>query len=110
MVQYDSFGQVCSLQTHTWFCSPGRRHKSTPQGNFQVHRKLTSAKSPRYNATMLWWMSIDTKGIYAIHGLLGDDYLQYLGQRASHGCIRLDLEIAKSLYDRVPLGTKVFIR
>ncbi len=109
-VQRDSFGQICSLETQTWLCSPGRKGKSTPKGNFKICLKLGKAKSEKYHAMMIWWMAIDGRGIYAIHGLLGDDYLQYLGQRASHGCIRLDPETAKSLYDRVPLGTKVFIR
>ena len=59
---------------------------------------------------MIWWMSLDGRGLYAIHGLLGESYLQYLGQRASHGCARLDRQVAKYLYDRAPVGTKVFIR
>ncbi len=32
-----------------------------------------------------------------------------LGQAASHGCIRLNVESAKYIYDNVPIGTKVTI-
>jgi len=109
-IQRDSLGQVGGLETQTWLCSPGRIGHSTPKGNFKICLKLGKARSSKYHVMMTWWMGLDGRGIYAIHGLLGDDYLQYLGQRASHGCIRLDPETAKSLYDRVPLGTKVFIR
>lgn len=109
-IQRDSFGKACSWQTQTWLCSPGRRYKSTPKGNFRIHFKLEKARSAKYRATMIWWMALDGRCLYAIHGLLGDDYLRHLGQQASHGCVRLERKVAKYLYDQVPLGTKVFIR
>jgi len=30
-----------------------------------------------------------------------------MGWSASHGCVRLDTDIAEWIYDNVPLGTKV---
>jgi lipoprotein-anchoring transpeptidase ErfK/SrfK len=32
-----------------------------------------------------------------------------LGIRASHGCIRLDINNAKYIYENIPQGTKVII-
>jgi lipoprotein-anchoring transpeptidase ErfK/SrfK len=48
------------------------------------------------NAPMPW--SIFFYGGYAIHGTTD---LKHLGQVASHGCVRLDPENAKLLYDLV---------
>jgi lipoprotein-anchoring transpeptidase ErfK/SrfK len=43
---------------------------------------------------------------YFIHGTL---YTRLLGQNITHGCIRLGDQDLRTLYRRVPLGTKVFI-
>lgn len=42
-------------------------------------------------------------------GIHGTGDLANLGKRASHGCIRMAPEDVLSIYDRVPVGTLVFI-
>ncbi|MBS1870519.1 MAG: L,D-transpeptidase family protein [Actinobacteria bacterium] len=48
-------------------------------------------------------------GIYAGAGIHGTDEIDSLGSAASHGCIRMAIPDVIDLYDRVPLGTTVYI-
>jgi L,D-transpeptidase catalytic domain/Putative peptidoglycan binding domain len=48
-------------------------------------------------------------GIYDGAGIHGTDAVGSIGQRASHGCIRMLIPHVVELYDRVPVGTPVFI-
>jgi lipoprotein-anchoring transpeptidase ErfK/SrfK len=48
-------------------------------------------------------------GIYAGAGIHGTDAVSSIGQRASHGCIRMLIPDVVELYDRIPVGTPVFI-
>ncbi|MGN6187390.1 MAG: L,D-transpeptidase family protein [Conexibacter sp.] len=48
-------------------------------------------------------------GIYAGAGIHGTDDVGSLGSAASHGCIRMAIPDVIDLYDRVPMGTTVYI-
>jgi lipoprotein-anchoring transpeptidase ErfK/SrfK len=48
-------------------------------------------------------------GIYNGAGIHGTDAVQSIGQRASHGCIRMLIPDVVELYERVPVGTPVYI-
>jgi lipoprotein-anchoring transpeptidase ErfK/SrfK len=48
-------------------------------------------------------------GIYDGAGIHGTDAVSSIGQRASHGCIRMLIPHVVELYDRVPVGTPVYI-
>lgn len=48
-------------------------------------------------------------GIYNGAGIHGTDATGSIGQRASHGCIRMLIPDVVDLYDKVPVGTPVFI-
>ena len=48
-------------------------------------------------------------GIYACAGIHGTDATSSIGQRASHGCIRMLIPDVVELYEKVPVGTPVFI-
>ncbi|MEO0115733.1 MAG: L,D-transpeptidase [candidate division WOR-3 bacterium] len=50
--------------------------------------------------------ALDLGGGIMLHGT---PYEHLLGQRVSHGCIRLPKEGIKTLYDSMPLGGKVYI-
>lgn len=77
--------------------STGRPGHATPTGSFRPVRMHEMWHSSKYeNAPMPW--SIFFYGGYAIHGTTD---LKHLGQVASHGCVRLDPENAKLLYDLV---------
>jgi len=48
-------------------------------------------------------------GIYNGAGIHGTDAVASIGQRASHGCIRMLIPDVVQLYERVPVGTPVYI-
>jgi hypothetical protein len=48
-------------------------------------------------------------GIYNGAGIHGTDAVDSIGRRASHGCIRMLIPDVVELYDRVPVGTPVYI-
>jgi lipoprotein-anchoring transpeptidase ErfK/SrfK len=88
----DDFGTV-----YTFDVSTGRPGHATPTGSFRPIRMHDMWHSSKYeNAPMPW--SIFFYGGYAIHGTTD---LKHLGQVASHGCVRLDPQNAKLLYDLV---------
>jgi lipoprotein-anchoring transpeptidase ErfK/SrfK len=89
-------------------------HRSSVYGNFVdrngrvvragVSTRVDSAPSgTRYvGAPMDWFCRLTDSGVGMHTGILP-------GYPASHGCIRLPAEIAKILYSKVKLGTKVTI-
>jgi len=88
----DDFGTI-----YTFDVSTGRAGHTTPTGNFRPIRMHDMWYSSKYeNAPMPW--SIFFYGGYAIHGT---NDVKHLGQVASHGCVRLDPQNAKLLYDLV---------
>ena len=48
-------------------------------------------------------------GIFDGAGIHGTDDVGSLGTNASHGCIRMSIPEVKDLYDRVPVGTPIYI-
>jgi hypothetical protein len=50
--------------------------------------------------------ALDTGNGYMLHGT---PYTDTIGQKASHGCLRLRDEDIAWLYDNIPVGTKVFL-
>jgi lipoprotein-anchoring transpeptidase ErfK/SrfK len=87
-------------------------HRSNIYGNFVdrdnrvirrgVDARLDSAPTGTHfkGASMLYFMKITEKGVGMHVGILP-------GYPASHGCIRLPLEMAKSIFKTVPLNTPV---
>ncbi len=94
---------------YTFDVSTGRAGHTTPTGSFKPIRMHEMWHSSKYeNAPMPW--SIFFYGGYAIHGTTD---LKHLGQVASHGCVRLDPNNAKLLFDLVKevgmQNTKVYL-
>lgn len=99
-------------------------HK-TPTGMYVVHSK---AKDPSWRAPDSEWVPDDMKGkvyppgdpnnpltgafikLWNGIGIHGTRSLESLGTDASHGCIRMATEDVLNLYDKVPVGTPVYIR
>jgi lipoprotein-anchoring transpeptidase ErfK/SrfK len=89
-------------------------HRSSIYGDFVdsrgrvvragISRKVDSAPSgTRYRgAPMRWFMRLTNSGVGMHVGILP-------GYPASHGCIRLPADIAKLIYDKVRIGTRVVI-
>jgi lipoprotein-anchoring transpeptidase ErfK/SrfK len=89
-------------------------HRSSIYGDFVdakgrvvrggVSLKVDSAPSgTRYRGAPMWWfMRLTNYGVGMHVGILP-------GYPASHGCIRLPADIAKMIYDKVRIGTRVVI-
>lgn len=85
----------------------------TPSGRFAVTDAITFSDSPWYGCCALalsahqsnlpvGWIGGDR---VAIHGTTGG-----VGLAESHGCIRATNDTMLELFDRIPIGTPVFIR
>jgi lipoprotein-anchoring transpeptidase ErfK/SrfK len=91
--------------------SSGSRYYPTPTGHFQVNSKSLRAYSTMYNLYMPYWNSFIGNS-YGIHEL--PEYpngvkegANMLGQAISHGCIRLGVGAAETVYNWAPVGTPV---
>jgi len=94
--------------------STGTLKYPTPLGAFKVDNKAGRAWSARWGLWMPWWMSL-RHGNFGIHELPEwpggfKEGVNHLGQRVSHGCIRLGVGPAKLVYDWADLGTPVQIQ
>ena len=56
------------------------------------------------------WIGFDARGTDGrIYGLHGTNHPESIGHYVSQGCIRLQNEAIESLYEYIPLGTKILI-
>jgi lipoprotein-anchoring transpeptidase ErfK/SrfK len=96
----------------------GKTNDLTPEGEFDVVMK---AKNPYYikknipggspkNPLGSRWIGFNARGTegnkYGIHGTNNPSSI---GKYISEGCIRMYKQDVEFLYDRIPIGTKVFI-
>jgi lipoprotein-anchoring transpeptidase ErfK/SrfK len=97
-----------------WICSGGTQEKPTPKGEFKTFQKGEYFWNPRYNMGGYYWVKFYED--YLFHSvpfdennnIIQEEYNK-LGTPASHGCIRLEVENARWLYEMLPLGVKVII-
>lgn len=82
--------------------STGREEKPTPTGTFQVTDKHKDWVSTIYGIAMPYFLRLNGGDIGLHAGPLP-------GYPGSAGCIRLPLEAAEELFDKVPVGTPVVI-
>ncbi len=99
-------------QVNEFQISSGKKSMPTPYGEFKIWQKNPRAYSKTYALFMPWWMSF--KPSYGIHELpeWPSGYKEgqnHLGNPVSHGCVRLGVGPAKTLYDWTPIGTPVII-
>ena len=97
---------------NAFLVSSGLKSMPTPLGEFTVWQKSPREYSSKYNLYMPWWMSF--KPGYGLHELPEwpsgyKEGVNHLGQRVSHGCVRLGIGPAKTLYDWALIGTRVLI-
>ena len=95
-----------------WQCSPGTSSTPTVKGSFKVSgRGKVFGKAGQYSC----WYYTQFYGNYLFHSVLyypgSMTHIKdgRLGQRLSHGCVRLDINNAKWIYDNIPNGTAVYI-
>ncbi len=102
------------IRVGTFITSTGKPGYETPLGTFEINNKAKRAYSNTYGLYMPYWMSF-IGGLYGIHELPewpngykeGEDHL---GTAVSHGCVRLGIGSAETLYDWAEIGTPVMVQ
>lgn len=99
-------------QKGSYTVSTGAWDTPTPNGTRSIAGKTERAWSEKYGLYMPYWN--DVGGGYGIHELpeWPGGYKEgesHLGTPVSHGCIRLGVGAAQTVYDWAPIGTQVFI-
>ncbi|MCA1063308.1 L,D-transpeptidase [Rossellomorea sp. AcN35-11] len=102
----------------TFPVATGKTMNLTPEGLFNVTVK---AKNPYYrkkdipggdprNPLGTRWIGFDAEGTDGrIYGIHGTNQPTSIGRYLSNGCIRMNNQHVESLFDGVPLGTKVLV-
>ena len=92
-----------------WQCSSGASATPTVQGEFSIGIRGTYFNSGNARC---WWFT-QFYGNYLFHSVLyypsGVLMDGRLGMNLSHGCVRLDIDNAKWIYDNIPSQTKVYV-
>lgn len=103
-------GEKAKWKTYKIFlCATGTNVYPTPRGKFKILGKGLGFKTS-YGVSAKYYSQF--KGDYLIHSV---PYLGYkvwdktLGQKASHGCVRIATSNAKWFYNSIPRGTTVWI-
>ncbi|MFA6106719.1 MAG: L,D-transpeptidase family protein [Patescibacteria group bacterium] len=91
--------------------STGKPLMPTPKGEFTISSKIEKAWSKTYGLWMPYWLGMGKFGIHELPVWPGGyrEGEDHLGKPVSHGCIRLGIGPAKTLYNWTELGTKVNI-
>lgn len=93
-------------------CSTGLPGKETPKGIFAVTNRGEWFFSDEFDQGGKYWVQF--MGDYLFHSIPFDETQSVilddtLGTPSSHGCIRLNVEDAKWLYDNIANDTKIII-
>lgn len=101
---------------HSCDCVSGDSSHPTPTGKFQIIRKHHPYTSKKYGVPMNYAMFFTNTGeaLHQYHGpapwwllRIGRDLTSAVG---SHGCVRLQEDDAKKLYEWAPTRTRVEVR
>lgn len=100
----------------TMVISSGKDDSPTPNGTFCIQNRGEWLYSSKYKQGGKYWVSFKGWGKYLFHSVPFDrdkhlikEEALLLGQKASHGCIRLSVEDARWFYENVPEKTRVKI-
>jgi lipoprotein-anchoring transpeptidase ErfK/SrfK len=101
---------------HQFDCVSGDQDHPTDRGLFAVMRKQHPYRSHAYNVQMNYAMFFtrDGKALHQYHGPLPLHVIRTLRSEVSdwfgsHGCVRLEEEDAKALYEWAAVGTRVHV-
>jgi hypothetical protein len=99
---------------NSYLISSGKRGMETPRGQHQIYNKAPRAYSKAYGLYMPNWMAIVADGKFGIHELPEwpggyKEGANHLGIPVSHGCMRLGVGSAKTVYDFANIGTPVIV-
>ena len=93
---------VNDAPVHTWPVSTARRGYTTPLGNYAPYWLSKNHRSKAYNNAPMPYAVFFLRG-YAVHGTTD---VKALGRPASHGCVRLLTENARTFYELVERSGK----
>lgn len=108
--------QLCRVEGATLIdcntISSGKASMPTPTGTYQIQNKNPRQWSAKYGLWMPWWEAFN--GSYGIHELPEwpggyKEGANHLGTPVSHGCVRLGVGPAETLYNWTDIGTPVYI-
>lgn len=95
-------------------CSTGIVNSSTPMGSYLIGERGKSFYSSKYREGGYNWMRFNNG--YLFHSVPFDSKKRIisseekkLGQKASHGCIRLSIGDSVWLYNTIPKGTAILV-
>lgn len=93
--------------------SSGKKGMNTPTGTFHILSKKKRAWSNKYKLFMPYWMQFTTQG-HGLHELPEwpsgyKEGANHLGIPVSHGCVRLGVGSAETVFHFVGVGTPVYI-
>lgn len=98
-------------------CVTGYRDHPTDRGVFHIFRKLYPYRSKKYNVPMNYALLFtqDGKALHQYHGPLPLSMIRSMRVSVSdwfgsHGCVRLDEEDARVLWERADYGTTVQVQ
>ena len=103
LIEIDKSAQRMSVykdgeQIYAWPVSTGARGYDTPGGEFTPISMSRQHFSREWDDAPMPHSIFFTKRGHAIHGT---EYLRNIGRPASHGCVRLEPENARALFDMV---------
>lgn len=98
----------------SFLISSGKPGMNTPRGTHRIYNKHPRPWSKQYSLYMPYWMAITADGKYGIHELPEwpggfKEGQNHLGIPVSHGCMRLGIGPAKTVYEWAEIGTPVIV-
>jgi lipoprotein-anchoring transpeptidase ErfK/SrfK len=109
------YDRVSTKLVKCFICSTGMDGYDTPKGEFTVTNRDVSFYNPEYQEGAYFWVQFN--GNILFHSIPFDkDYKieqeeeKKLGKKASHGCVRLQMDDAKWVYDNISSGTIVVVQ
>jgi lipoprotein-anchoring transpeptidase ErfK/SrfK len=99
---------------NSFLISSGKAGMDTPKGEHQIYNKHPRPWSKKYGLYMPFWMAITSDGKFGIHELpeWPSGYKEgqnHLGIPVSHGCMRLGVGSANTVYNWAEIGTPVLV-
>lgn len=108
-IQKNSSGAYKVIKTT--LSATGNNVTPTIRGQFAIQSKRTHLNKKGSAINAMYAMKIT--GAYYYHSVLTNKYDKIInntvGRRASHGCIRNPMDVAKWAYQTIPIGTTVLI-
>lgn len=99
---------------NSFLISSGKKGMDTPKGEHKIYNKSLRPWSKKYSLFMPFWMAITPDGKFGIHELPEwpggyKEGKNHLGIPVSHGCMRLGVGPAETVYNWAEIGTKVIV-